>query len=60
MSNSTKTKLDRQNMDHTDLEYVIELLKDALRDRDWDAVIEAKEFLKEYKDDDGGPIELEE
>ena len=47
-------------MDQTDLEYVIELLTTALQDQDWDTVMEAKEFLREYKDDDGGPIELEE
>jgi hypothetical protein len=60
MSDSTKTKLVRHDMDQTDVQYVIELLTDALRDQEWDSVIEAKEFMKEYLEDDGGPIELEE
>ena len=60
MSDSTRSKLVRKDMDQTDIQYVIELLADALRDQEWDTVIEAKEFLKEYIGDDGGPIELEE
>lgn len=60
MSDSTRQKIVRDPMDQTDIEYVIELLTDALRDQEWDTVIEAKEFLKEYLGDDGGPIELEE
>jgi len=47
-------------MDQTDIAYVIELLTDALRDQEWETVIEAKLFLQEYLDDDGGSIELEE
>jgi len=58
MSESIKSI--QKDMDQTDIQYVIELLTDALRDRDWDSVIEAKEFIKEYLGDDGGPIELEE
>lgn len=60
MSNSSKTKATQTDMDQTDIEYIIELLTDALREQDWDTVVEAREFLKEYRDDDGGPIELEE
>lgn len=60
MSDSTRHKIIRDRMDKTDIEYVIELLSNALQDLDWDTVIEAKEFLREYADDDGGPIELEE
>lgn len=60
MSNSRKMKSVQINMDQTDIQYVIELLADAIRDQDWDIVLEAKEFLKEYADDDGGPIGLEE
>lgn len=47
-------------MDQTDILYVIELLNNSLRDEDWDTVIDAREFLREYIGDDGGPIELEE
>jgi hypothetical protein len=60
MSNSSKSKATQTDMDQTDIEYIIELLTDALREEDWDTVVEAREFLKEYRDDDGGPIELEE
>lgn len=60
MSNSEKDKIEKTDMDQTDIAYAIELLDNALRDQDWDAVIEAKEFLKECSEDDGGPIELEE
>ena len=65
MSDSTKIKvvqtdIDQTDMDQTDIAYVIELLTDALRDEEWDTVIEAREFLKEYIGDDGGPITLEE
>lgn len=47
-------------MDNTDIQYVVELLKDALRDQEWETVVEARIFLQEYLDDDGGSIELEE
>ncbi len=60
MNNSDKFKPVLTHMDQTDIIYVIELLTDALRDEDWDSVIVAKEFIKEYLGDDGGPIELEE
>lgn len=58
MSDSTIKRA--QKMDQTDIAYVIELLTDAIRDEEWDTVLEAKEFLSEYLGDDGGPIELEE
>ena len=60
MSNSARNKIVRDDMDQTDIAYIIELLTDALRDKEWDTVIEAKVFLQEYLEDDGGPIELEE
>lgn len=60
MSDSRKSKAVENHMDQTDIAYVIELLTTALQEEDWDSVIEAKEFLKEYLGDDGGPIELEE
>lgn len=60
MSNSSKQKESKIDMDQTDVSYAIELLTDAIREEDWDAVAEVKEFLKEYLEDDGGPIELEE
>lgn len=39
-------------MDQSDIEYVLELLNDAIANRDWDTVIEAKETLKEFLDSD--------
>ena len=60
MSDLVKSKSAKASMDQTDILYVIELLTDAIRDQDWDIIIEAKEFMKEYIGDDGGPIELEE
>jgi hypothetical protein len=60
MSDSNKSKTVRRDMDNTDIQYVVELLKDALRDQEWETVVEARLFLQEYLDDDGGPIELEE
>ena len=60
MSNPTRQKTVRNNMDKSDIFYVVELLTTALRDGDWDTVTEALDFLQEYLDDDGGPIELEE
>jgi len=37
-------------MDQSDIKYVIELLKNATTDRDWDIVDEAKEVLREFLD----------
>lgn len=39
-------------MDQSDIEYVLELLNDAIANRDWDTVIESKETLKEFLDSD--------
>lgn len=39
-------------MDQSDIEYILELLNDAIVNRDWDTVIEAKETLKEFLDSD--------
>ena len=60
MGNSVKHKFVKSPMDHTDISYVVELLQDAIHNNEWDSVHEALEFLKEYLEDDGGPIELEE
>lgn len=60
MSNSRKIKLVQINMDQSDIQYVIELLTDAIRDQEWDVVSEARDFLKEYIDDDSSSIGLEE
>jgi len=44
----TKGKI---SMDRSDILYVLELLKDAKIDNDWDIVEEASETLKEFLDD---------
>lgn len=39
-------------MDQSDIKYILELLNDAISDKDWDGVEEAKETLKEFLDVD--------
>ena len=39
-------------MDQSDIQYVLELLTDAISDKDWDLVEEASETLKEFLDSD--------
>jgi hypothetical protein len=39
-------------MDQSDIEYILELLHDAITNNDWDTVIEAKDTLKEFLDSD--------
>ena len=37
-------------MDQSDIKYIIELINDALINKDWDVVEEVKETLKEFLD----------
>lgn len=39
-------------MDQSDIQYVLELLNDAITCKDWEKVEEAIEVLKEFKDGD--------
>ena len=39
-------------MDQSDIQYIIELLTDALTTEDWDTIEEAKETLKEFLDNE--------
>jgi hypothetical protein len=39
-------------MDQSDIEYIIELLDDAMTEKDWYKVEEVKETLKEFLDPD--------
>lgn len=39
-------------MDKSDIEYIVELLNDAITEKDWDKIEEAKETLKEFFDPD--------
>jgi hypothetical protein len=41
-----------QNMDQSDIKYVLELVNDAITSKDWDIVEEARETLKEFLDVD--------
>jgi len=60
MGNLVKQKSLQLFMDQTDVAYLIELLEDAIRNEEWDTIHEVLDFMKEYRDDDGSPIELEE
>lgn len=44
-------------MDQSDIKYILELLNDAISDKDWDKVDEARETLKEFLDGDEPSIE---
>ena len=39
-------------MEQSDIKYILELLTDAAKNKDWDAVEESIETLKEFLDDD--------
>ena len=43
-------------MDNSDIEYVLDLLKNGINDKDWDSIYEAQETLQEFLEDDE-PIE---
>lgn len=45
-------------MDQSDIEYILELLNDAILTQDWDIVIESKETLKEFLDLDNSDEEI--
>ena len=40
----------KDNMDQSDIHYTIELLNDAIVDKDWDKVEETRELLREFLD----------
>ena len=39
-------------MDQSDIKYILELLNDAVLEKDWDKIEDARETLKEFLDDD--------
>ena len=39
-------------MDQSDIHYILDLLKNAISEKEWDQVEEAKETLKEFLDED--------
>lgn len=50
MYGSVKHKIKEILMDQSDIEYILELLNDAITTQDWDIITEAKETLKEFLD----------
>lgn len=40
------------SMDQSDIEYILELLQDAIISQDWDIIIEARDTIKEFLDND--------
>lgn len=44
-----------RTMDKSDVLYILEILNDAITEKDWDKVEEAKETLKEFLDGDEPP-----
>jgi enolase len=48
----------RKHMDQSDIQYIVELLDDAVSEKDWDKILEATETLKEFLDGDE-PLEEE-
>lgn len=54
---SVSHKKSFNTMDQSDIEYTLELLNDALIEKDWDKVDEAREILKEFLDHEELPLE---
>lgn len=40
----------KNTMDQSDIQYILDLLNDAVLEKDWDKVEEARETLKEFLD----------
>lgn len=38
------------DMDQSDIKYILDLINDAVTEKDWDIIEEAKETLKEFLD----------
>ena len=49
--------MSKDTMDQSDILYTLEFLNDAITDKDWDKVEEAREALKEFLDGDGPLLE---
>lgn len=50
-------KSPQDTMDQSDIKYVLDFLNDAILDKDWDKVEEAREALKEFLDSDESSLE---
>lgn len=42
-------------VDQSDIQYILELLDDAITEKDWDKIEEARETLREFLDGDDSP-----
>jgi len=38
-------------MNQTDIEYIAKLLKSAIRNKDWESITEAYEYVQEFQDE---------
>jgi hypothetical protein len=47
----------KNTMDQSDISYTIELLNDAITDKDWDKIYETRELLNEFLDGSESPTE---
>lgn len=54
---SHKKMSPQDTMDQSDITYTLELLNDAITERDWEKVDEARETLKEFLDGDESHLE---
>lgn len=50
-------KSPQDTMDQSDIKYVLDFLNDAILDKDWDKVEEAREAIKEFLDSDESSLE---
>lgn len=46
-------------MDQTDIQYILELLNDAILEKDWDKIEDTRESLREFLDGDDALEEQE-
>jgi len=44
-------------MDQSDIHYILELLNDAITEKDWDKVEEVRETMREFLDGDEASLE---
>ncbi|HUS89909.1 MAG TPA: hypothetical protein VMW91_11225 [Desulfosporosinus sp.] len=47
-----RRKGNQNSMDQSDIKYILELLNDAISEKDWDKIEEVREVVKEFLDGD--------
>ena len=47
-----KKLTNNQKMEQTDILYILEILNDAILEKDWDKIEDVRETLKEFLDND--------